>query len=90
MPLSGTLRRHRRAVACSALCVAACLLTPCSGGAQVAYGAPTGRIEVLGLRHWTLAMLQDSIRRYVPGQELHDAACMVTARICRRCSASSS
>jgi hypothetical protein len=25
-------------------------------------------------------MLQDSIRRYVPGQELHDAACMVTLR----------
>ncbi|MEO5567682.1 MAG: hypothetical protein ABIR92_04285, partial [Gemmatimonadaceae bacterium] len=29
---------------------------------------------------WTLTMLQDSIRRYVPGQELHDAACMVTLR----------
>jgi hypothetical protein len=48
--------------------------------AQVAYNAPTGRVEVLGLRRWTLAMLQDSIRRYVPGQELHDAACMVTLR----------
>jgi hypothetical protein len=32
------------------------------------------------LRHWTLAMLQDSIRHYVPGQELYDAACMVTLR----------
>jgi hypothetical protein len=25
-------------------------------------------------------MLQDSVRHYVPGQELHDAACMVTLR----------
>lgn len=48
--------------------------------AQVAYDSPAGRVEVLGLRRWTLRMLQDSIRRYAPGQELHDAACMVTLR----------
>ena len=48
--------------------------------AQVAYDSPSGRVEVLGLRRWTLKMLQDSVRHYVPGQELHEAACMVTLR----------
>jgi hypothetical protein len=37
-------------------------------------------VEVLGLRHWTLKALQDSIRHRVPGQTLADAACMVTLR----------
>lgn len=59
---------------------AALLLGAREGAAQVAYDAPRERVEVLGLRRWTLAMLQDSIRRYVPGQTLHDAACMVTLR----------
>jgi len=49
-------------------------------GAQVAYDGPSGRVEVLGLRAWTLQMLQDSIRRRVPGQTLESAACMVTLR----------
>lgn len=49
-------------------------------GAQVAYDAPDARVEVLGLRHWTLKALQDSIRHRVPGQTLADAACMVTLR----------
>lgn len=48
--------------------------------AQVAYDSPAGRVEVLGLRRWTLAMLQDSIRHYVRGQELYEAACMATLR----------
>jgi hypothetical protein len=48
--------------------------------AQASYESPKGRVEVLGLRRWTLDMLRDSVRRYVPGQELHDAACMVTLR----------
>lgn len=49
-------------------------------GAQVAYDAPNARVEVLGLRRWTLQALQDSIRHRVPGQTLADAACMVTLR----------
>lgn len=48
--------------------------------AQVGYDSPKGRVEVLGLHRWTVKMLQDSIRHYKPGQELHDAACMVTLR----------
>jgi len=50
------------------------------GAAQVAYDGPSGRVEVLGLRAWILQMLQDSIRRRVPGQTLESAACMVTLR----------
>ena len=34
----------------------------------------------MGLKHWTLPMLRDSIRHYVPGQDLHDAAYMATLR----------
>jgi hypothetical protein len=49
-------------------------------GAQVAYDTPHARVEVLGLRHWTLQALQDSIRHRVPSQTLADAACMVTLR----------
>jgi hypothetical protein len=56
------------------------LCVPASVAAQVAYDSPKGRVEVLGLRRWTLAMLQDSIRHYARGQELYDAACMVTLR----------
>jgi hypothetical protein len=55
-------------------------IAPSSLAAQVAYDSPKGRVEVLGLRRWTLGMLQDSIRHYVPGQELYEAACMVTLR----------
>lgn len=46
--------------------------------AQRAYDVDGKRVEVFGLRHWTLAALQDSVGRIMPGQALHDAACMVT------------
>lgn len=75
MKCNGSLRTLATLVAC---CLMAWL--PSNAGAQVAYDSPRGRVEVLGLRRWTLRMLQDSIRHYVPGQELHDAACMVTLR----------
>ncbi|HSQ30432.1 MAG TPA: hypothetical protein VLN49_11315 [Gemmatimonadaceae bacterium] len=75
MNLSNPLPVWPSAIVCGVLLV---LPGPCSS--QIAYDAPTGRVEVLGLRHWTPAMLKDSIRHYVPGQELHDAACMVTLR----------
>jgi hypothetical protein len=42
---------------------------------------PDGRIvEVLGLRRWTLAMLQDSLSRYAPGDSLHKHSCAATLR----------
>jgi hypothetical protein len=69
----------RRAARCSGTALA--LLLPASTShAQVAYDSPKGRVEVLGLKRWTLKMLQDSVRHYVPGQELYDHACMVTLR----------
>ena len=55
-------------------------LAPSASHAQIAYDAPKARVEVLGLHHWTLKMLQDSVRHYVPGQELSDHACMITLR----------
>lgn len=60
--------------------VTALAALPCAGRAQIGYDSPAGRVEVLGLKRWTLKMLQDSIRHYIPGQELHSAACMVTLR----------
>lgn len=59
---------------------AALLSAPRAAAAQVAFDSPAGRVEILGLRRWTVAMLRDSLRRYAPGQALHDAACMVTLR----------
>jgi len=58
----------------------ALFVAPRAGHPQVAYDSPKGRVEVLGLHRWTLKMLQDSVRHYVPGQELSDHACMVTLR----------
>lgn len=55
-------------------------VAPANLSAQARYDAPKARVEVMGLKHWTLPMLRDSIRHYVPGQDLHDAACMATLR----------
>lgn len=61
-------------------CTSALALLPGAVSAQARYESPDGPVEVMGLRTWTLPMLRDSIRHYVPGQELHDAACQVTLR----------
>jgi hypothetical protein len=63
-----------------ALALATIIVAATPAAAQASYESPAGTVEVLGLRRWTLAMLRDSIKRYVPGQDLHDAACMVTLR----------
>src|SRR5262245_25528250 len=65
--------RRRWTVLTALVLVVAALPAPVV--AQASYDFPNGTVEVLGLRRWTLAMLRDSIRRYVPGQDLHDAAC---------------
>jgi hypothetical protein len=42
---------------------------------------PDGRvIEVLGLRRWTIGMLQDSLAKYAPADSLQSHACAVTLR----------
>jgi hypothetical protein len=72
---------HRRRIATlAALTIAVAAASAPRARAQVAYDGPHGRVEVLGLHHWTLAALEDSIRHRVPGQSLADAACMVTLR----------
>lgn len=53
---------------------------PCIVSAQVKYESPTGPVEIFGLRRWTLSMLRDSLRKYAPGLELHESACMVVLR----------
>ena len=63
-----------------ALLTASCFVASSAASGQARYDAGNVRVEVLGLERWTLRMLQDSVSRYVPGQKLHDAACMVTLR----------
>ena len=48
--------------------------------AQVGYDTPQGRVEVLGLNHWTLQQLRDSLKAKRPGLELEDAACIAVLR----------
>ena len=71
---------HTMARSCRALSVLMVMVAPVVAHAQVNYAVPMGRVEVLGLQKWTLRMLRDSVRKYVPGQELHDAACMLILR----------
>lgn len=50
------------------------------GHAQIAYDSPRGRVEILGLRRWTLQMLRDSVEARRPGTKLYEAACMQLLR----------
>lgn len=69
------------------LCVLSGLLA-CAAGARHATAQeparltlPDGRtLEVLGLRLWTLAMVQDSLARYAPADSLQSHACAAVLR----------
>jgi hypothetical protein len=41
---------------------------------------PTGRAEIIGLKRWTLTMLEDSLARYAPGTSLASHACAAVLR----------
>lgn len=41
---------------------------------------PTVRLEVIGLKRWTLAMIRDSLARYAPGDSLTSHACAAILR----------
>lgn len=41
---------------------------------------PNKQVEVLGLRRWTLAMIQDSLDKYAPGENLASHACAAILR----------
>lgn len=55
--------------------MAACLAAPHRLPAQAVLDSPNGPLEVIGLRRWTLQMLQDSIAAKAPGQSLRSHAC---------------
>jgi hypothetical protein len=46
-----------------------------SEAAAQAVDSTAGRVEVIGLRRWTISMLRDSLRAYRPDVDLGDAAC---------------
>ena len=65
----------------------ATLIRPTAGRAQVAQSVhndiletPTVRLELIGLKRWTLAMIQDSLARYAPGDSLTSHACAAILR----------
>ena len=39
-----------------------------------------GTVEMLGLRRWTIGMLQDSLAKYAPADSLQSHACAATLR----------
>lgn len=39
-----------------------------------------GRLEVIGLRRWTIPMIQDSLARYAPGVDISSSACAAVLR----------
>jgi hypothetical protein len=63
------------------------LTLPTAGRAQVAQSVhnelletPTARLELIGLKRWTLAMIQDSLTRYAPSDSLTSHACAAILR----------
>jgi hypothetical protein len=63
------------------------LTIPTAGQAPVAQRShneiletPSARLELIGLKRWTLAMIQDSLARYAPGESLTSHACAAILR----------
>lgn len=75
-----TLRRQRRTQLVAA--VAASLLAASASAQQapILTLSNGGTVEVLGLRRWTLGMLQDSLAKYAPGDSLQSHACAAILR----------
>jgi hypothetical protein len=74
-----TSSRFHRALTCFALCTATGLLPP-RLAAQSVLRAGDLSVEVVGLRRWTVEMIQDSLARYSPGVSLQDHACAAVLR----------
>lgn len=58
-----------------ATCIASAPLS-----AQTVLTLPGKRVEVVGLRRWTIAMIQDSLRKYAEGVGLDSHACAAALR----------
>jgi hypothetical protein len=64
-----------------ALGVTACLAgTPSWVGGQSVVESTSTRVEIVGLKLWTVRMIQDSLARYAPGDSLTSHACAVILR----------
>src|SRR5215217_2718815 len=63
----------------SALCLSIALLAPSIAMAQARIVSLTDSsgtpMTVIGLRHWTVAMIEDSIAKYAPGESMRSHAC---------------
>ncbi|HEY9225182.1 MAG TPA: hypothetical protein VIP11_00960, partial [Gemmatimonadaceae bacterium] len=57
---------------------AACLVAPLH--AQTVLRTPTATIELIGLRRWTVAMIEDSLEKYSPADKLTAHACAAILR----------
>jgi hypothetical protein len=77
-------RLIRARTAGAALCCALALSVATAVAAQSVRNAiletPTARLELIGLKGWTLAMIQDSLARYAPGDSLTSHACAALLR----------
>jgi len=58
----------------------AALSVPSLIRAQSRFDTPHGTVEVLGLRRWTVGMIQDSAAKYAPGNDLASHACAAILR----------
>ena len=54
--------------------------SPPPGRTSAVLRVPGKTIEVIGLRRWTLAMVQDSMAKYAPGESLASHACAAVLR----------
>jgi hypothetical protein len=79
--MTTVLRRVRKCVVCA---LAFGLLFPGALAAQRVHNefleTPTTRLELIGLKRWTLAMIEDSLARYAPGDSLTSHACAAILR----------
>jgi hypothetical protein len=65
----------------SAVLACTVLLSPLAAGAQQQIQTPNGTLEVLGLKRWTVQMIEDSAAKYAPGQDLATHACAAVLRL---------
>ena len=66
----------------SACSLALCLATSVAaqGTRNAILETPAARLELIGLKRWTLGMIQDSLARYAPGESLASHACAAILR----------
>ena len=78
--MSRSSRRRLVAPLVAAALSLATLACAAPAGAQVRFDTAHVRVEVLGLKRWTLAMLRDSVRVKSGGEGLESSACQIVLR----------